>query len=406
MFSISLNTMGMREENGPGAANKCRRSQYCILTREFPAYMIYTYKKAHKKAIFDAPGVERIPWGGWIGEGMRGDGWTGRGIVRRLIRSAAWIFCAAALLLPGESGTAGPAEPEAGLSGGGIEYAAQLSSGDGQSPRLMLVQDAGVLDGSDGGNAAVPETSPLPQPAPRPSPAPVSTPVPVRPTPRINARITSCRDYIISRGVRDVAITIDDGPSGNTPALLRVLAEEDAKATFFVLGNRVKLFPEYARQIVAEGHEIANHSWSHFRLEEDDPPGYGIWQFEYAERVIRECTGVSGRLLIRIPYGKVYGSLIRSMGRDGYRFITWSIDTRDWAHPDGGAHTLETCRNARPGDIILLHSQATSAETLRTLIRSLKEKGLECVTVSDMLGFDAPVAPEEYESGSEAINQF
>jgi peptidoglycan/xylan/chitin deacetylase (PgdA/CDA1 family) len=355
--------------------------------------------------------------GGWIGVKMNHHVRAARDIVRRLwrkpaptarrvIRLTAWALCAIALLLRGECGNDISAEPEASLSAGGSEYVVQLPSGSSDSPRLMFVQGAGVLDGSEVGDADhVLGASPVPQPTLRPSfTPPPATPVPVRPTPRVNVRITSYRDYIISHGTHDVAITIDDGPSENTPALLRVLSEEDARATFFVLGNRVKIFPDYARQIVEEGHEIANHSWSHFRLEEDDPDSYGVWQFEYAERVIQEYTGISDRLLIRIPYGKIYSSLIRTMGRDGYRFITWSIDTKDWAYHDDGAHTLEMCRNAGPGDIILLHSQATSAETLRTLIRSLKDKGLKCITVSDMLGFNMPVASsEERGSGAEAL---
>lgn len=239
-----------------------------------------------------------------------------------------------------------------------------------------------------------PSGASAPTPAPRVLPIlPAATPpLPApRPTPKVEMKVTSYRDYMFSHGSHDIAITIDDGPSENTPALLAVLREEGARATFFVLGNRVRLYPQYAREIVAQGSEIANHSWSHFALQPGESSGRGIREFLYAQQVIGEATGVSGPLLIRIPYGHVYGSLIRSMGRDGYRFVTWTLDTRDW-EGGGGERTLEACASAVPGDIILIHSQATSPETLRAIIRLMRERGLSCITVSEMMGRPVPCA--------------
>src|ERR1700693_3036599 len=108
----------------------------------------------------------------------------------------------------------------------------------------------------------------------------------------------------IYRGDRSrpaLALTFDDGPSESTPALLEILAANQVRATFFMCGQNVRRLPQIARQVLAEGHEIANHTDTHPRLDFRSPE-FIYREMALAQETIRKIAGVSPKLF-RAPYG-------------------------------------------------------------------------------------------------------
>ena len=150
-----------------------------------------------------------------------------------------------------------------------------------------------------------------------------------------------------------VALTFDDGPGPDTEALLDVLAARELRAAFFVVGQQVQRHPSVARRIVAEGHEIGNHSFSHPmylslspRATRDD--------LARAQRTIEDVIGVRVSLA-RPPYGirtPAYFAAARTLG---LRIVQWSVAGFDWKPLTADRVASHVLSGARPGAIVLLH---------------------------------------------------
>jgi peptidoglycan-N-acetylglucosamine deacetylase len=202
------------------------------------------------------------------------------------------------------------------------------------------------------------------------------------------------------RGSGLVALTFDDGPDPEvTPALLDELKRGGASATFFMVGTALAAWPELGRRMLAEGHVVANHSWQHsymqsFRLHR--------WQTEEllrAERGIETATGRPSTKLYRAPVGMKTGDLARAAADLGLRVVAWSVHSRDTFHPDPQAMARRVLRRIRGGDIVLLHDggrvpggRKHCVEAVRLILAGLREKGLKCVTLTELLG-PTPGAP-------------
>lgn len=187
------------------------------------------------------------------------------------------------------------------------------------------------------------------------------------------------------RKQRCVAITFDDGPSGRTTApLLDVLAAEGVPATFFVLGVQAQAYPKLLKRMVADGHEIGNHTWSHPDLTRISPKA-ARKQIERTARVIEKATGQSPDV-IRPPYG-ARNKKVDTMARKlGYAQVLWSIDTRDWAN-HSPKKIVAAVKKARPGSIILMHDiHPETVDAVPRVIAALRKKGFTLVTVSDLVG--------------------
>jgi peptidoglycan-N-acetylglucosamine deacetylase len=161
------------------------------------------------------------------------------------------------------------------------------------------------------------------------------------------------RQTLFSSGSDGIALTFDDGPHPEqTPALLDLLATADAKATFFVVGERAAQHPDIVRRIAGEGHAIGNHSWSHRWL-----PGLGSKKIE---EELQRCQQVLGDILgqtpglVRPPYGSRDFRFYRAASRLRMTPVLWSTDTRDWAGA-GERHIFDNLRRARQGAIVLMH---------------------------------------------------
>ena len=180
-----------------------------------------------------------------------------------------------------------------------------------------------------------------------------------------------------------VALTFDDAPNGYTGEILQILKEKKVKATFFLIGSQVKKYPEVAREIVRQGHEVGNHSYSH-RIDESFTLEEILEDFARAEKIIRETTGCLP-IYFRPPRGFTNGKIREACGIMGYSIIMWWVDSRDWELEDEAI--LEGLRShIRPGGIVLFHSLPRTVRILPQVIDELKEQGFRPVTVSDLLG--------------------
>ncbi len=172
-----------------------------------------------------------------------------------------------------------------------------------------------------------------------------------------------------------IYLTFDDGPHPrNTPQILEVLAEYNAKATFFVVGSQAQGRGQLLKEMYDSGHALANHSWSHRKL------GNAAWEiFEEEVSATAQILGGYGSRCLRPPYGDVGSNLIANAQEAGYTLVYWSVDSLDWKSQAADAITEEVLRHAKPGAIVLLHdgggSRAGTVAALRTILATLTAEG-------------------------------
>jgi peptidoglycan/xylan/chitin deacetylase (PgdA/CDA1 family) len=161
-----------------------------------------------------------------------------------------------------------------------------------------------------------------------------------------------------------LALTFDDGPNPEqTPRLLELLARHDAHATFFLIGKWAEREPALIREIVAAGHAIGNHTYTHPTM-----PAHGAPRIREELRRCRaavEASGerfstVDGAALMRPPYGRRRPGTLRTMRAEGYVPVTWSITGYDWRAHTTAKRITRRCLRASGGDIILLHDGAST----------------------------------------------
>jgi len=184
-----------------------------------------------------------------------------------------------------------------------------------------------------------------------------------------------------------VALTYDDGPNpAATEDLLRVLADEGVKATFFMLGNNVSKYPELAKKVADQGHQIGNHSQKHKRYNGLTPPKMEE-DFSTAQQVIAEATGVTP-VWARPPYGAVNPSVYSVLGSNSINLCMWNVDPADWREPGKQVIVNRVLANVRPGAVILMHDgggdRSQTVRATRTIIRALKEEHYRFVTVQQL----------------------
>lgn len=211
----------------------------------------------------------------------------------------------------------------------------------------------------------------LPQPPPR------------LPEPSVRAGMTE-----ISRGnskVKRVALTFDDGPHPEyTSQLLAILSHYDAKATFFVVGIQCQKYPHWVKMISQAGHELANHTFDHFRLPQL-PQEEQSYQIDECTRLIEQLTGTTPRFF-RPPGGRYDADIERLLRQRGMVLALWDAALNDTAEDREAADLLKSANTQiRPGSIVLVHDgvQAT-VDMLPQLIEALRKDGYEFVTLSEL----------------------
>ncbi len=202
------------------------------------------------------------------------------------------------------------------------------------------------------------------------------------PSPAVELPLLDFAAIVRSEGVSpDCALTFDDGPADHTGALLDALAAKSVKATFFVVGVKVRRHPELVRRMIAEGHEVENHSYDHPDMLKLSEP----------ER-LREIADTDALLeglgatphFFRPPYGAYDAQLVADARRDGLEVVLWSHDSEDWRY-----HTVATIEGKiLPGashgahGVFLFHDlQAPTVTLMPAILDELAAKGCRFVTV-------------------------
>lgn len=192
------------------------------------------------------------------------------------------------------------------------------------------------------------------------------------------------------------ALTFDDGPSLNTPRLLDMLSEYGIPATFFLLGKQAERYPSFVQRIVAEGHEVGNHTYSHPNLRLLSPANK-TQEIARTDAILRSLG--ANPSFMRPPYGSYDNHTVTAAEQLGLAVMLWSLDSRDWKSLPANYATLRSTRGTvyGPGTlrgIFLFHdTHRRTVEDLPRIISDLRAGGCQrFVTVSDYL--DGLIDPE------------
>jgi peptidoglycan/xylan/chitin deacetylase (PgdA/CDA1 family) len=188
-------------------------------------------------------------------------------------------------------------------------------------------------------------------------------------------------------GDKLVALTFDDGPwPGQTDKILDILAQKRIKATFFMLGGRVKGSPELARRVRDEGHLIGNHTLGHKELTKESPAEIRR-QIRAGAEAIKSATGVDP-VWFRPPFGAVNAKVFQQMRSLKLRVAMWDIDTLDWTRPGVPRIVNSVVKHAEPGAVILMHDGGEHHEqtvaAVPLIIDKLQAQGYTFVTLEEL----------------------
>ena len=195
-----------------------------------------------------------------------------------------------------------------------------------------------------------------------------------------------------------VALTFDDGPSPVwTPKILAKLKESGVKATFFMLGKHVLQYPDIARSVVNQGHDVGIHSYDHknyifytkYEVEKD---------IEYTQKIIKDVTGRE-TFLFRPPKAWLSKREKKKIKGLGFEVVLWTLNSKDWVTFDDKYMIRYIIANIRPGDIILFHdsggvfgteggNRRETVNAIALLVEKLKLKGYRFLTVSELLDLE------------------
>mgnify|MGYP000245075551 FL=1 len=177
-----------------------------------------------------------------------------------------------------------------------------------------------------------------------------------------------------------IALTFDDGPGEYTEELLNCLVENNAKATFFMLGQNVEAYPEIAKELSDAGMELGNHSYSHPDLVTIGADA-AAQQVSNTDAALKAATGFEATVM-RPPGGSFNDSVKAAID---HPLIIWSIDTRDWATKSEDQTYQVVMDNAQDGSVVLMHDiHEWSVKAAIRMIPDLIAKGFKLVTVSEL----------------------
>ena len=192
-----------------------------------------------------------------------------------------------------------------------------------------------------------------------------------------------------------VALTFDDGPSSKlTPKLLDLLATHHIKATFFLIGENAAEYPEIVAREAREGHEVANHSWSHPNFGKMSDDGVRS-QLRKTDEAIRTAMGKSPTLM-RPPYGSITSRQKKWINQEfGYKVVLWDVDPLDWRRPGPNVVCNRIVKNTRAGSIVLAHDiHPGTIDAMPCVLKELEAKGYKFVTVSELIAMETPLPPK------------
>jgi len=190
---------------------------------------------------------------------------------------------------------------------------------------------------------------------------------------------------------REIALTFDDAPDVNfTPQILDVLKSKGVKATFFVVGNRVKAHPDIVERMVKEGHTLGNHSYNHANLPKLTDAEFRD-QITKTDELIRQFTGFTPNI-VRPPYGNISEGQIQWLASQHKKIVNWNVDSLDWKGLSAEQVQTNVLAHVHPGSIILQHAAGGTGEDLSgtvlalpKIIDELRNDGVRLVTVAELL---------------------
>lgn len=184
-----------------------------------------------------------------------------------------------------------------------------------------------------------------------------------------------------------IALTFDDGPTDlGVQAVLPVLQRYSAHATFFLIGQEIEAHPGLGRRLVAAGHELGNHSYSHKRM-------WGLFPGHYEDEIRRTDAllrgeGAANPHFFRPPNGKKLTGLPIAVERTGYRTVTWGHEDPMTA-ADARTFADKTLARVQPGSIVVMHVMYSGGQVQRDalplILEGLKARGYRAVTVGELL---------------------
>jgi peptidoglycan/xylan/chitin deacetylase (PgdA/CDA1 family) len=179
----------------------------------------------------------------------------------------------------------------------------------------------------------------------------------------------------VSEDKSKVHLTFDDGPHPKiTNQILEVLRKYNQKAIFFCIGKQIERHPEIIQNIIDDGHEIANHTYSHSIYFDFARTSIVIEEIERTNRLILQYTGKPNQLF-RPPFGVTNPNIAKALLKTEMKTVGWSIRSLDTIKSKD--QVLKRLQKAKPGDIILLHdTKQQTPEILEEFLRSMKCKFL------------------------------
>lgn len=190
-----------------------------------------------------------------------------------------------------------------------------------------------------------------------------------------------------SRAEKVIALTFDDGPHPRyTPRILELLERYQVKATFFMIGENMALYPDLAKKVAESGHEIGSHTYTHPHMLKLSPKAL-LGEIKDSERIF-DTLELPKPTLFRPPEGYRTKEQCALLKEAGYRVVVWSLDTHDWKSTPSSEIVRYVLENISGGDILLFHDyisgQNTTITALEQIIPKLLSDGYQFVCVSGL----------------------
>lgn len=193
--------------------------------------------------------------------------------------------------------------------------------------------------------------------------------------------------YCVETDEPKVSVSFDAAwGADDTDELLRILEENEVKATFFLCGYWVEKYPEEVKKIAEAGHDLGNHSATHPHMSQLTAEQI-TEELQKCHQNVKNLTGIEMDLF-RPPFGEYDNEVIETAKQNGYYTIQWDIDSLDWKEQGADAEINQVLNHKHLGNgsIVLFHNDAKyTPQVLDTILKGLKNKGYNIVPVSELI---------------------
>lgn len=193
--------------------------------------------------------------------------------------------------------------------------------------------------------------------------------------------------YCVEKADKKISISFDAAwGADDTDNLLTILDKHGVKATFFLVGDWVRKYPEEVKKIAAAGHDIGNHSNKHPHMGQLSKEG-NKKELMAAHEAVKKLTGIEMNLF-RPPFGEYNNTVIEAAEECGYYTVQWDVDSLDWKEYGTDSLIKQVLNNKHLGNgsIVLFHNNAKyTKDALDTIITGLKQQGYELVPISELI---------------------